>query len=98
MVPKQFSAGTYRFKLKELLDLICTIEGTEEQSALRDILTDLRHLSDHMGLDYHAAEEGSYEVYLEEKAEPDFRCFPMLSDELERMARTVSEVEWEEEK
>lgn len=41
--------------------------GIEEQSALRDVLTDLRHLSDERELDFHAAVDGSYEVYLEEK-------------------------------
>jgi hypothetical protein len=45
-------------------------EKTEEcgnQSALRDVLTDLRHLADEFGLDFHQAEDGSYDAYLEER-------------------------------
>lgn len=44
-------------------------EGAEAQSALRDILTDLRHEADSLGLDFHEACDGSYEVYHLEKQE-----------------------------
>ena len=42
------------------------VEGADEQSALRDLLTDIRHLCDERGLNIYKALEGSYEVYLEE--------------------------------
>ncbi len=42
--------------------------GCEPQSALRDLLIDLRHLSDELGLDFIAAVDGSYAGYLEERA------------------------------
>jgi len=40
-----------------------------QQNALRDVLTDFRHLADAKGLDFHKALDGSYEVYLDEKYE-----------------------------
>ena len=45
-------------------------EGTEEQFALRDLLTDLRHTADAMGLDFEVALAGSLEVYEEENDDP----------------------------
>jgi len=57
-------------EIKKLLtDAIMNLveEGVTEQSALRDVLTDLRHLSDERELGFHAAVDGSYEVYLEER-------------------------------
>ena len=39
-----------------------------QQVTLRDILTDLRHYVDEYGLDIYKALDGSYQVYLEEKA------------------------------
>ena len=44
-------------------------EGTERQFALRDLLTDLRHAADALDLDFFKAMDGSYQVYLKEKAE-----------------------------
>jgi hypothetical protein len=44
-------------------------EGTELQSALRDILTDARHAADHLGLDFDEAVRGSAEVFAEEQAD-----------------------------
>ena len=53
--------------LRRTLRAYAKSEECGEQSALRDLLTDLRHLSDERGLDFHAAEDGSYEGYLEER-------------------------------
>ena len=39
-----------------------------EQSALRDMLTDLRHIAHERGLDFDMAVEGSGEVFYEEAA------------------------------
>ena len=53
-----------------IIAMICGLaerNETERQSALRDLLTDVRHATDHLGLDMHEALEGSYEVYLQEK-------------------------------
>ena len=44
-------------------------EGATKQCALRDLLTDIRHLSDANGLDFFKALDGSYEVYCEERSE-----------------------------
>lgn len=44
-------------------------EGTTKQSALRDILTDLRHAAEELELDFDFAVEGSGEVFLIEKDE-----------------------------
>jgi len=44
-------------------------EGTELQCALRDLLTDVRHAADHLGIDFDMAVEGSSEVFAEENAE-----------------------------
>ena len=54
---------------KLLIDAVMNLveEGVTEQSALRDVLTDLRHLSDERKWDFHKALDGSYEVYLEER-------------------------------
>jgi hypothetical protein len=55
---------------KQIRDMIigtAAIEGTTEQCALRDLLTDVRHVVDELGLDLHEALDGSYQVYLEEK-------------------------------
>lgn len=52
-----------------LIDLLKDGEaGTDVQSALRDLITDLRHVADVYNLDFHKALDGSYEVYLEERA------------------------------
>jgi len=53
--------------LKSVVEEYDDREGCGRQSALRDLLTDLRHLADDLGLDIHAALDGSYEVYLEER-------------------------------
>lgn len=61
-------AGNPEIK-KLLTDTVMNLveEGVTEQSALRDVLTDLRHLSDERELNFHKALDGSYEVYLEER-------------------------------
>ena len=46
---------------------VMTSEGTGRQQALRDLLTDIRHYADSKALDFHAACDGSYQVYLEER-------------------------------
>lgn len=42
-------------------------EDTSTQSALRDVLTDLRHVAKDYGLDFNEALTGSEEVYREEE-------------------------------
>ena len=46
-------------------------EGITKQSALRDLLTDLRHAANKMGLDFDFAIEGSAEVFVLEEIEAD---------------------------
>jgi hypothetical protein len=55
--------------LKKMILEVARVEGTHNQFALRDILTDLRHLCDNMGLDFDQAVEGSEEVYALEASE-----------------------------
>lgn len=56
-------------KLREIFAILKETCGDNEQSTLRDLLTDIRHFSDIHDLDFHKALDGSYEVYLEEKEE-----------------------------
>jgi hypothetical protein len=55
--------------LKKMIQKVARVEGTSDQFALRDILTDLRHVCDDMGLDFDMAVEGSEEVHALEVAE-----------------------------
>ena len=55
-----------QLQLQELVAKMARDIGTEHQFALRDILTDLPHVSDHMELDWDLALQGSLEVYCEE--------------------------------
>lgn len=56
--------------LIKLIKAVTDFEAADKQGALRDLMTDLRHVADRLKLCYHEAEKGSYEVYLEEKKEP----------------------------
>jgi len=44
-------------------------EDTERQEAMRDLLTDIRHAADHLGLDFDDAVVGSGEVFENEVEE-----------------------------
>lgn len=52
-----------------LINAVEAFECHNKQFALRDLMTDLRHVTDRLGLDFHKACDGSYAVYLEEKEE-----------------------------
>ena len=56
----------FQHRLIDLIQEVAKEQGTDEQGALRDILTDFRHISDAYGLDVDKACEGSLEVYEEE--------------------------------
>jgi hypothetical protein len=47
-------------------------DGVGEQSAIRDLLTDIRHYCDAKRLDFHTALDGSYDVYCDERYDDDF--------------------------
>ena len=49
--------------MKSNIRFISKMETTTEQSGLRDLLTDLRHVAAEMGLDFDFAVEGSAEVF-----------------------------------
>jgi len=51
-------------RLKELMAEYAQEVGTTGQSALRDIMTDLRHIADDQDLDFDYADIASEEVYL----------------------------------
>ena len=53
-----------------LIHGISVREGTERQCALRDLLTDLRHAADHLGIDFDEAVVGSGEVFEDEHEQP----------------------------
>lgn len=59
-------------RLNALIEEYVNEEGTDAQSALRDIMTDLRHIADDLNIDFDFAGVGSEEVYNEEKAEAAF--------------------------
>lgn len=42
-------------------------EGTSESSAIRDMMTDLRHYCENSKIDFNERLKASYQVYLEEK-------------------------------
>lgn len=52
--------------LEGIVNLVVANEGTNEQGALRDILTDLRHISKDKSLNFEMALEGSEEVAITE--------------------------------
>jgi hypothetical protein len=47
-------------------------DGVGKQTAIRDLLTDIRHYCDAKRLDFDAALEGSYDVYCDERYDDDF--------------------------
>jgi len=49
--------------MKSNICFLAKAEDITEQSALRDMLTDLRHVAEEMGLDFDFAVEGSEEVF-----------------------------------
>lgn len=51
----------------EHIQTVAKREGTEEQFALRDILTDLRHAAEELRLDFEYAVNTSFDVYEEER-------------------------------
>lgn len=54
-------------RFEVLLEHIAAQDGAGEQSALRDFLTDLRHVAQTKGLDFGMAVEGSEWVFDEER-------------------------------
>ena len=59
---------TVKAGLRGILRAYAKDHGCGQQAALRDLLTDLRHLADELGLDFPGAADGAYEGYLEERA------------------------------
>jgi protocatechuate 3,4-dioxygenase beta subunit len=68
--------STNIYDFDDLRSCIQNAKGIEEQSALRDLLTDLRHVADDLNLDFDFALEGSREVYIEEKERKPFLNVP----------------------
>lgn len=56
--------------LLKLIDQVAAKEGTTLQFALRDVLTDLRHIAQVLPLDFEGAIAGSEQVYSEESLDP----------------------------
>lgn len=71
--PEDVGPTFTRKTICSLLDSIAKHEDVPMQIAMRDLMADLRHVSDRRKLNYHKANEESYDVYLEEKNDPDFR-------------------------
>lgn len=57
-------------RVKRMIKAIMAREGCHRKSAVRDLLTDVRHYCEAESINFHAAAKGAYEVYLEERAEP----------------------------
>lgn len=57
---------TMQHRLANLIQEIAKEGGTDEQGALRDIMTDFRHIAELYSLDIEQAVEGSKAVYAEE--------------------------------
>src|SRR5688572_6379804 len=53
-------------RLRELIEEYAQEEGTDSHGAVRDILTDLQHLSFDLGVNFDDAVAGANEVYEEE--------------------------------
>lgn len=47
-------------------------DGVGKQTAIRDLLTHIRHYCDAKGLDFYAASDGSYDVYCDQRYDDDF--------------------------
>ena len=58
---------TLRQKLDALVAELAEAEGTTLQSALRDVLTDLRHIAIARNLDFDFADAGAVQVFEEEE-------------------------------
>lgn len=56
-------------RLLQLIDQHSRQDGTDRQGALRDILTDIFHVSEEVGLDIDKAIDGALEVFIEERIE-----------------------------
>jgi hypothetical protein len=56
-------------KLEQKIKEFARVNGTTNQGALRDFLTDLRTVADTLGVDFNIAVEGSLDVYNEELEE-----------------------------
>jgi hypothetical protein len=54
-------------RMKDMIREIAQTQGTNPQGALRDMLTDLRHIAQQENLDFDFAVQGSAEVYEEEQ-------------------------------
>lgn len=57
--------------MKPLIAQLMESDESEEASAVRDLLTDIRHYCVAREIDFYGALDGSYEVYLEEKMHDD---------------------------
>ena len=66
--------------LQNILRVLTDRNGTDLQSAMRDVLTDLRHVAESSDLDFEVAVKGSGEVYKEEVElrEPNVDDFAIL--------------------
>lgn len=56
----------YQAELLRIVNTVAAIEGTSKQCALRDVLTDLRHIAAKHQLDFDSAVDGSADVEVEE--------------------------------
>ena len=54
-------------RMGSLISRRARMDGTDCSGAIRDLLTDIRHLCDSKGIDFHERLDASYEVYLEER-------------------------------
>jgi len=67
--PKPTAVTRSMARMKKIVESYEKEQGTDTSSAVRDLLTDLRHYCDAKGIDMYVLLDGSYQVYLEEKEE-----------------------------
>jgi len=54
---------------KRLIDARVKKHGVKKKTAVRDLLTDIRHFCEKENVNFHAAAKGAYDIYLKERAE-----------------------------
>jgi hypothetical protein len=68
-LPKQSTLSDMRLGLGELLKAHIDNQRCDMRSAIRDMMTDLRHLCDEQNVDYYSTTNDAYNVYVEEVVE-----------------------------
>ena len=55
-------------EIETAMNVVARRKDLSAQEKLAHLITEVRHIAERMGLDYHKAESDSYEFYLEDKS------------------------------